>query len=485
MTSPYKTKQAVHNRAREAVGVTLWKLLTSENQVDTDSKNISTDLIWKKWFKVSKEHVDELSMIEAGVEAITVPYRKQSNGIVSALQQLEICSIDVAAKEEDFKISKFYKTSKILEIAFYEFNPAISRAQWTIDEVIQFSFPKRDLKVIQQDWDLINSYIVQGRSKELTEGLTNYLAASRRVNKMTGEVHLFYSLKPSYMSYLIREFVFGSSFDSSIRKTAFIEAEVIDKPANIEKNEAVESVISDEEFKRTTFDKLLIEKLSNYIGETESNLGRRFLVERKHKNFYSVLASSMLGMKGNLENAEEIQKANILVKTIRVSKKNSVRESMSFPTLKFKKLVEEEWNTSTLRTMFETSRFLFIVFKENSEDEYVFRGAKFWSMPEADLDGKVKEAWEETVKTLKNGVNLTFDKGRVTNNLVGLKDKKIIHVRPHASKASYIENNSNADELPTKAHWTNKPDGYSNYWMTKQSFWFNKDYVIHQIESLL
>ena len=41
--------------------------------------------------------------------------------------------------------------------------------------------------------------------------------------------------------------------------------------------------------------------------------------------------------------AEEFEKANIVVKTIRIGKNNKIKESMSFPTFKFKELVQEEF----------------------------------------------------------------------------------------------------------------------------------------------
>ena len=51
-----------------------------------------------------------------------------------------------------------------------------------------------------------------------------------------------------------------------------------------------------------------------------------------------MLAYRMLGIKGN--HAEEFEKANIVVKTIRIGKNNKIKESMSFPTFKFKELLQ-------------------------------------------------------------------------------------------------------------------------------------------------
>ena len=53
-------------------------------------------------------------------------------------------------------------------------------------------------------------------------------------------------------------------------------------------------------------------------------------IQKKPKNLEALLAYRMLGIKGN--HAEEFEKANIVVKTIRIGKNNKIKESMSFPT---------------------------------------------------------------------------------------------------------------------------------------------------------
>ena len=47
-----------------------------------------------------------------------------------------------------------------------------------------------------------------------------------------------------------------------------------------------------------------------------------------------MLTYRMLGIKGN--QAEEFEKANIVIKTIRIKNNNKIKENMSFPTLNLK-----------------------------------------------------------------------------------------------------------------------------------------------------
>ena len=70
----------------------------------------------------------------------------------------------------------------------------------------------------------------------------------------------------------------------------------------------------------------------------------------------------MLGIKSN--HAAEFQKANIVVKTIRIEENGKNRENMSFAPFKFKELVQEEWEDSTVFNYFDTTQFLFVVFQK-------------------------------------------------------------------------------------------------------------------------
>ena len=104
-------------------------------------------------------------------------------------------------------------------------------------------------------------------------------------------------------------------------------------------------------------------------------------------------------------------------------------------------------------------------------------------MPHEDLYRTVYQGWKRTQDVVKSGVILKKvswgDSYRVQNNLPTSKENRIIHIRPHASKAFYLFEDgttfgngsiSDSDELP---------DGRR---MTKQSFWLNNSYIIHQLE---
>ena len=230
-----------------------------------------------------------------------------------------------------------------------------------------------------------------------------------------------------------------------------------------------------------------------------------FNIERKSKNLNYRIASAILNLKGKVKKnekfprVEEFEKASIVVKTVQFNENNINKESMSFPTFKFSDLVKEKWKDTngnpqaTWHDFLLETKFLFFVVKIENGVE-VFKGIKFFTMPEEDIEGPIKKVWEDTVEKLKKGVTLTarYKKDeslyRIENNFINNSDDMICHVRPHQSKSDYRENGQCADYLPSPAKWINRPEDkikYSSQWMTKQCFWINNTYIKKQVDDLL
>ena len=159
---------------------------------------------------------------------------------------------------------------------------------------------------------------------------------------------------------------------------------------------------------------------------------------------------------------------------------------MSFPAIKIKKFVKENFENSEIYNFFSEKKFLFVVFKKNEADEYQLTGAKFWNMPIDELETIGMLEWNLYRDKFEKGVNFQVEKqsdGKVIvkNDLPKKSETKIFHLRPHASKARYVINgceygngsNSDTDELPNGDK------------MTKQCFWLNNDYIIEIIKDII
>jgi hypothetical protein len=171
--------------------------------------------------------------------------------------------------------------------------------------------------------------------------------------------------------------------------------------------------------------------------------------------------------------ANEINPLQFSLKTVRLKENEVPKESMSFEQVNFMTLVEEQWESSHLYKKFNETVFLFIVFqsKKNGSDEILFfKGSKVWKMPQETLESELKEMWKKTKMILEKGVEITPKQfGKRTfwqNNLPGMKDSPIAHIRPKAKDAN--------DKVEL-------PDGQ---FITKQAYWLNAKYISEILSDL-
>jgi hypothetical protein len=222
-----------------------------------------------------------------------------------------------------------------------------------------------------------------------------------------------------------------------------------------------EPIMTDES--ADSFEDFVVRKIDHFRGYSVKELCTEFdvQVEKRPKNLEAMLAYRILGIKGN--HAEEFEKANVVVKTIRIGKNDKIKESMSFPTFKFKELVEEEWEDSTFGNYLRETRFLFIVYKFDKDDTLRLKGCQFWNIPYNDLEVDVRYVWEKKKQVLKDGLQVEVINGINRNNFPKASENRVSHVRPHAQNAK------DTYELPDGRQYP------------KQCFWLNNTYIYEQL----
>ena len=82
------------------------------------------------------------------------------------------------------------------------------------------------------------------------------------------------------------------------------------------------------------------------------------------------------------------------------------------------------------------NEFLFVIFKENSQGEFVLDGIKFWGFPDRLVD-EVKRVWQETRKILAEGIELTKKGNRISTNFPQSRINNIVFTKIHASNSLY------------------------------------------------
>ncbi len=322
------------------------------------------NLLEEVYFGYRVNSKSEADFEEAGVELKTTPYEIKKNGKLSAGERLVLSMISYE-KPIEMKLydSHMWKKSQLLLLIYYLRNKELqSNLFYSIDYVKLFTPPKKDLEIISNDYRIIAEKIFSGKAHELSESDTMYLGAcTKGATAKKSTVPQYYNsdvkarkrafcYKASYMTYVLNEYV----------ATNKVLYEPIIKNSDVLKN--------------SSFEQYIQECIQNYVGRTDKELCALFDREyNNNKAQWIDLAYRMLGIKSS--KAEEFEKANIVVKSIRLEENNKMRESISFPAFQFKEFVLEKFENSDVYTYFSETKLFFVVWRRDGK-EYKLIGSQ-------------------------------------------------------------------------------------------------------------
>lgn len=408
------------------------------------------ELIEEYHFHYKPNNDSRPDFAEAGVELKVTPYKKNRSGKLAAKERLIITMIDyMNVINESFEASHLWAKAQLILLVYYLYEKEIeNRLDYRIDYATLFTPPEQDIQIIKRDFEIIRQKIREGKAHELSEGDTLYLGAAPKAatakdrRKQPNSEELAkpraFAFKNSYMTYVLNQYV----VPDRVTYEPIIKEGVVD-----------------------LFEEYITNKINVYKGYSIQQLIEEFNLDynKDTKNLGALLAYRILGIKGN--KAAEFEKANIVVKTIRIEDNNKIKQHMSFPAFKFKQLIKETWDESTFGTYLSETRFFFVIYKFDKEGVLRLKGCQFWNMPYNDLNEEVYKVWEETRQVLVDGLKVTIKNGKKYNNFPGSSKNQVCHVRPHGKDSSDV------DELP---------DGRM---YPKQCFWLNNSYILSQLST--
>lgn len=432
-------KRLVGGTLRSVQGVNPVPRATLDTTVGGRTRGSFGSALEAYYYGINPGNESEPDFKDAGVELKASPIKRLTRGGYSAKERLVFSLINYEKEAgKSFETSSFlHKSSKLMLVSYlHEKGEALGDHLVKIAKLIRFDdLPKKDKKIIQDDWNTIVTKIRAGKAHELSEGDTLYLGAcTKGVNSK--------SMRPQHGTSLMakpRAFSFKSGY-----MTSLVRRELAVAPDN------QESAIKDVgELDGKSFEEVILSRFGKYIGKSVDAIAEEigFDLNPAAKGYYAAIARRMLGVRK--ASVEELEKAEVVLKTIRLSASGSLEESMSFPAFKARELVNQEWEESDLHELL-SKRFLFVTYQYNKDGILHFKSAKFWTMPLSILDGIVHDTWLQTIEKLKLSS---------TDGFVKKSEGKVVHIRPHG------RNKLDTDMLPNGAT------------MPKKCFWLNKDYI--------
>lgn len=430
--------ESIVEHARGLTGKSLADVVDlPKNVQDKNNKGNLGQLVENYYFEYAPNSYSGPDFSEVGLELKTTGVKKNSHGKFVAKERLVLTMIDYAViVDESWATSQFLKKCSQMLIMFYLYEPDVPAVKrpFVIDP-IHYELPAEDLAIIKRDWEKIKQKVMSGKAHELSEGDTFYLAACRKGSggpkealrkqpfSSIGAKARAFSFKPSYLNKIIERGTTSSNTLGIDRKTSFEQATA--------------------------------KWFEPFIGLSVTEISHKlqfFKVGTNHKSFLPNLVRRMLQVDGH--DISEIKNAGIEIKTIRLQGNGKPKESMSFPGFRFDEIVEQNWEDSSFFEKIER-KFLFVVFRIESDGTERLERVAYWNMPYADRE-EARKVWEETRSLVKRSIT----------KLPGQSENRVAHVRPKGKNGS--------DVIPL-------PNGQLHL---RQCFWLNSSYIAGVISDL-
>jgi DNA mismatch repair protein MutH len=463
MKLPYNPgdKNSVIEYAKKLKGKSLRQVCDSKViEHSYSGKGNFGQVLEKFYFGYEPNSMAEADFAQIGMELKSSPLKLLKNNEYRSKERLVLNIINyVNVVNQNFEDSDFFKKNASILLIFYLHNADFDILDYLIKLVEEWSFPSTDLEIIKKDWQTINEKIASGKAHELSEGDTFYLGAcTKGANALSVRKQPFseipakqraYSFKQGYVNHIIASIAYES------------------------KETYGKLIPNVQAAKKQTIEEIVISKFKPFYGKTEEEIVKilNIKINTKAKSFYANLTKAILGIELDKE-IEEFEKAEIIVKTVRLKENNLPKEDISFPNFKYEEIVNEDWEDSDFKNILE-HKFLFVFFQFENK-KLVLKKVKFWNMPYLDLL-EAKKVWAKTKQIVAKGeivkeikTNTNGKKIRSTN-FPSKKFNSISHVRPHATNAL------DTYDLPKKDKLT-KLNEY-----TKHCFWLNNTYVKNEI----
>ncbi|MBR5653609.1 MAG: hypothetical protein IKX22_05965 [Prevotella sp.] len=450
-TLPYDIKNpiSIFEYSKGLLGKTLREFVWEGYQPKKGKGNLG-QMVENLYFLLETNNYAGADFSEAKLELKCTPLNKNRQNEYQIKERL-VCNMinycDVV--KDDFEHSHFYLKCQLMLLLFYLHQSNCNKLDLEFIFSVLWKIPEKDLLIIRHDYDVIIDKIKHGLAHELSEGDTMYLGACRKgqkgdslmtqPNSSIGAPRRAFSLKMAYMRTILKYVI--TSGNNAVSNISGIQSELVQS----------------NDLREHSFDDIILARFKPFLKVNYEEIARikEVNIANNPKNKFAIIANAIVASEkcSNVNLSEEFTKAGLTMKTIRVQANGNIKEAMSFENIDYIEIAQcENWYESRLYELF-SSRFLFVVFKEQSQGEGDFFLDKvfFWTMPQNDLTW-AEQYWNHIKKNVMLGQisEEYWWKGR---------DRKLFHVRPKGRKS---------DDLTTTI------DGKL---VKKYCYWFNNDYV--------
>ena len=214
----FKSEKELLEYTEDIKGKT-FKEIDSQHLLDTASlrraKGLLGHVVESGFYKYPLNNDSHADFEELDIELKVTGYVKNKNGSLRAKERLVLSKIDYnQIVNETFESSHVLGKCKKMLIIWYEYDSNKEAKDFLITHYQLYDM-ENDLKVFNNDFEIIKNKVLDGKAHELSEGDTSYLGACTKARTSSDRTTQpfsdilskprAYSLKNAYMTGILRE----------------------------------------------------------------------------------------------------------------------------------------------------------------------------------------------------------------------------------------------------------------------------------------
>jgi DNA mismatch repair protein MutH len=429
------TSGEIHERARELIGKTLGQVAQRPAlpAVSTAHTKGYVGGAIERFFGIPPNSLAAADFPGAGVELKTVPVvRRGSERFVK--ERTAVSLIDyVALAEETWAQATVRKKLSSILFVFYEWSPDVDMSGFPVIAVSLWSPDAETWVFLEADWEAVQAKVMHAQAHLITEADGRILGAatksatglSRRRQPFSNELAKprAWALKPGFTRSILLEAV---------------------RPA-----QPVESLIDNLGVARPLeFEREVLEHFERFVGRrlgmVADDLG---VPHSKAKDWSARVVRRALGTRDPASRIQEFAQQGIEIKVVSVRDDARPHEHTSFPAMRYHEVIQEEWEDSDL--LARINRILFVPLLRPKrgvrQAEGHIQRPFFWSPSPKEHDG-IRREWQAYREEIASGK---------ADRLTPASRTSYIHVRPHGSDKTDVDDAPGVGPVVKKCFWLN------------------------------
>ena len=430
--------------------------LIQNRDITIKNKGVIGTIIEEYYFKMKQNSSPHPDFFKVGVELKIIPLVAQTKK-VAVKERTKICSINyktLISEEWETSHAKA-KLNKILFIYYLYDKNNIKNS--LIKKVDLWELQKdKSAIIIKDDWLRTKQKILDGFAHELSEREFKILSPARSgsggIDANGEQKDLVAQPNVKYQNKALkRAFSLKQSFTNQIWNEL-----------NLVKYESILDILHIDTMQE--FETKILKALRLYEGKSIADLSKIFDIEiPKGKNQIATIIKKAIGFKSVNSKIKEFEQLGIVIKTIKVRKKDNMPlEDISFPTMKLQEFEKEKFESSKFNEYIQKILFIPVYHeKDNLEEKYL--GYPFFWSPSKQEEFIIKNEWKNYQNEVlfgackvKKVINKSKKGYKEVSGLSKASQTKIIHIRPHGRDSNDRDSDSLGNNIVKQCFWLNK-----------------------------